>query len=261
MVENENLVTEVTENVETATEETVEQVETPAPRTYTQEELDEIVSKRKARSEAKIRKEYERKYGRLENVLKAGTGKESVEEMTDTFAQFYRSKGIDIQEEPTLSKRDTEILAQYEANEIIKLGFEDVIEEADRLKDLGVENMTAKEKAVFVALTNHIKSTETSRELAKIGVTEDVYNSAEFNAFASKFSSNTPITEIYEIYNKTQPKKQIHTMGSIKNNTADKSAVKDYYSPEEARKFTQKDFDDNPALLESVLDSMTKWKK
>ena len=81
MTDNENLVTEVTENVETATEETVEQAETPAPRTYTQEEVDEIVSKRKARTEAKIRKEYDRKYGRLESVLKAGTGKESVEEM------------------------------------------------------------------------------------------------------------------------------------------------------------------------------------
>lgn len=259
MTDNENLVLEGTENVETATEETVEQVETPAPRTYTQEEVDEIVSKRKARTEAKIRKEYDRKYGRLESVLKAGTGKESVEEMTDTFEQFYERKGITIPKEPTYSNEDIEVLAQHEANGIIKLGFEEVVEEADRLKDLGVENMTAKEKAVFVALTNHIKSTETCRELAKIGVAEDVYKSAEFNDFASKFSSNTPITEIYEIYNKTQPKKQIHTMGSMKNNTTDKGTVKDFYTKEEAQKFTKADFDNNPALFKAVCDSMTKW--
>ena len=259
MLENENLVTEVTENVETPTEEVVEQVETPAPRTYTQEEVNDIVSKRNARTEAKIRKEYDRKYGRLEKVLQAGTGKNSVEEMTDTFAQFYESKGITIPKEPTYSNEDIEVLAQHEANGIIKLGFEEVVEEADRLNELGAENMTAKEKAVFVALTNHIKSTETSRELAKIGVTEDVYNSAEFNDFASKFISNTPITEIYEIYSKQQPKKQIHTMGSMKNNTTDKGTVKDFYTKEEAQKFTKADFDNNPALFKAVCDSMTKW--
>ena len=85
----ENLVTEqVTENVEQTTEQT--------PKTYTQEEVDAIVGKRLARNEAKIRKEYDRKYSGLTDVLKAGTGKESVEEMTDTFTKFYESKGIKI---------------------------------------------------------------------------------------------------------------------------------------------------------------------
>lgn len=259
MVDNENLVTEVTENVETPTEEVVEQVETPAPRTYTQEEVDEIVSKRKARSEAKIRKEYDRKYGRLTNVLKAGTGKEDVDEMTDTFEQFYASKGIDIPKEPTYSNKDIEVLARVEADEIIKLGFEEVVEEADRLNELGADNMTPREKAVFVALTNHINKTETSKQLAEIGVTEDVINSAEFKDFASKFNSNTSLKDIYEIYNKTQPKKQIQTMGSMKNNTTDTGTVKDFYTKEEAQKFTKADFDRNPALFKAVCDSMTKW--
>ena len=87
MNENENLVLDDTENVETVTtEETTgeEQVETPV-KTYTQEEVDEIVGKRLARNTAKIRKEYSKKYGDLENVLKAGTGKDNVVELTDTF--------------------------------------------------------------------------------------------------------------------------------------------------------------------------------
>ena len=54
MFENENLVTEVTENVENTTEET--------PKTYTEAEfnakLDEVLGKKIARKEAKIRKEY-----------------------------------------------------------------------------------------------------------------------------------------------------------------------------------------------------------
>jgi hypothetical protein len=89
MSEKEILVTEeVAENVEQTTEET--------PKMFTQDEVNEIVGKSKARERAKITKQFERRYGQLENVLKAGTGKESVEEMTDTFADFYRKKGIDI---------------------------------------------------------------------------------------------------------------------------------------------------------------------
>ena len=249
---------EVSENVEgTATEETVEQV-TPV-KTYTDEEVDAIVGKKLARREAKIRKEYDRKYGQLESVLKAGTGKTDVEEMTNTFRDFYEKKGIQMPTEPTYSARDIEILAGAEADEIIGYGFEDVVEEVDRLADLGIENMSAKEKAVFKRLAEYRQSTEKGRELAKIGVTEDVYNSKEFKDFASKFSSNTPVTEIYEIYNKMQPRKEVQTMGSMKNNTSDNGTIKDFYTRDEALKFTKKDFDKNPALFKAVEQSMLKW--
>ena len=255
MENNENLVTEeiVTENVEQTTEET--QV---SEKTYTQAEVDDIVGKAKYRAREQERKKYDRQYGGLFNVLKAGTGKETVEEMTDTFSEFYRGKGIDIPTEPTYSSRDMDILAKAEADEIIKSGFDEVKEEADRLNEIGYENMTAREKALFVKLTDHIKSTETGRELSKIGVKEDVYGSDEFKSFASKFDSKTPITEIYEIYNKTQPKKEFKNPGSIKQTTVD-TGVKDYYSYEEAQKFSVDDFNKHPALYEAVKKSMTKW--
>ena len=256
---NNDLVTEVTENAEgMAAEETVEQVEKPV-KTYTDEEVDQIVGRKLARREAKIRKEYDRKYGQLESVLKAGTGKTDVEEMTSTFRDFYEKKGIQMPTEPTYSARDIEILAGAEADEIIGYGFEDVVEEVDRLADLGIENMSAKEKAVFKRLAEYRQSTEKGRELAKIGVTEDVYNSKEFKDFASKFSSNTPVTEIYEIYNKMQPRKEVQTMGSMKNNTSDNGTIKDFYTRDEALKFTKKDFDKNPALFKAVEQSMLKW--
>ena len=111
MEDNKNLVTEVTENVEQPTEEVVE-------KTYTQSEVDEIVGKRLARNSAKIRKEYDKKYGDLENVLRAGTGKESVEDITDTFAEFYKSKGIKLYEKPNYTDKDIEVLAKAEADEI-----------------------------------------------------------------------------------------------------------------------------------------------
>lgn len=250
-------VTEVTENVDPTTEEAVEKV-------YTEDEfkskLTEGIDKGVRRREAKIRKEYERKYGNLESVLKAGIGKETVEELTDSLTEFYEQRGVSIPKEPTYSNKDIEVLANAEADEIISSGFEDVIEEADRLRDIGAERMTAREKALFVKLTNHIAETETSRELASIGVTEDVYKSDDFKSFAKKFEgSKTPIKEIYEIYNKTQPKKEIKTMGSMKHAASDKSDVKDFYSYEEAQKFSREDFDKNPALYDAVQKSMLKW--
>ena len=250
MENNENFVAEVTENVEQTTEQT--------PKTYTQEEVDAIVGKRIARNTAKITKQFERKYGQLEEVLKAGTGKESVEELTDTFTDFYQKKGIQIRKQPEYSAKDIEVLAMAEANDIIRGGFEDVLEEADRLNEIGAQNMTAREKALFVALTNHIKTTENSRELSKIGVTEDVYNSKEFKDFMGKFNSNTPISDIYDIYSKTQPKKEIKTMGSMKNTSKD-NAVKDFYTPDEARSFSRKYLDEHPEVVKAIEHSMTKW--
>jgi hypothetical protein len=261
MLDNENLVLDDTENVETVTtEETTgeEQVEIPV-KTYTQEEVDEIVGKRLARNTAKIRKEYTKKYGDLENVLKAGTGKDNVVELTDTFREFYTQKGIHIPSEPTYSGRDIEVLAKAEADDIINAGFEEVVEEVDRLAELGIENMSAREKQVFKTLAEYRQNAERSNELSKLGVTEDVYNSKEFKDFASKFGTNTTITEIYEIYNKMQPKKEVRTMGSLKNNTTNDTGVKDFYTRDEALKFTKKDFDNNPELFKAVEKSMLKW--
>ncbi len=257
MFEQENLVVDTAaENVETTTEE--------IPKTYTEEEfnakLDEVLGKKIARKEAKIRKEYERKYNNLEEVLKAGTGKQSVEEITDTFADFYRKKGINIPEKPTYSAKDIDVLARAEAQEFIDAGFEDVVEEVDRLADIGVANMTAKEKAVFKVLAEHRQNAERSRELTKIGVTEDVYNSQEFKDFAGKFNPNTPIKDVYDIYAKTLPKKEIKTMGSMRNHNSGDNGVKEFYTRDEALRFSKKDFDENPALFAAVQKSMTKWK-
>ena len=252
MENNENFVAEqVAENVEQTTEQT--------PKMYTQEEVDAIVGKRLARKEARIRKEYDRKYGDLEGVLKAGTGKESIEEMTDTFKQFYQKKGIQMPEKPAYSDSDIAVLAKADAEDIIRSGYDDVVEEVDRLTALGVANMTAREKAIFKTLAEHRQSAERGRELSKLGVTEDVYNSSEFKDFAGKFNPNTPIRDIYDLYAKTQPKKEIRTMGSMKNSTTDDGTVKDFYTRDEALRFTKKDFDKNPALYKAVEASMLKW--
>ena len=252
----ENLVTEqVTENVEQTTEE--------SPK-YTEAEfnakLDEVLGKKIARREAKIRREYERKYGNLEEVLKTGTGEEDVDKIADSFKDFYAKKGIKFPDKPRYNEREIEVLAKAEAEDIIRAGYDEVVEEVNRLADIGAANMTAKEKAVFRTLAEHRQSTDRAKELKSIGVTEDVFNSQDFKDFSAKFAANTPVKDIYDIYAKTQPKKDIKPMGSMKNTHAGDNGVKDFYTYEEAVKFTKKDFDKNPALFKKVQESMTKWK-
>jgi hypothetical protein len=252
MENNENFVAEATENVEQTTEQT--------PKMYTQEEVDAIVGKRNARTEAKIRKEYDRKFGGLMETLRAGTGKETVEEVNDTFQKFYASKGIKMPQKPEYSAKDIETLAKAEAQEFINAGFEDVVDEVDRLAQIGVDNMTQREKATFKVLAEYRQSTERSRELAEMGASQEVITSKEFQDFAKKFNTDIPMSEVYEIYRAKYPQEKPKTMGSMKNTTKD-NLVKDYYSPEEARKFTNKDFDKTPGLYEAVVNSMSKWRK
>ncbi len=252
MENNENFV-EQTENVEQTTEQT--------PKTYTQEEVDAIVGRRIARKEAKIRKDNDRKYGELVEVLKAGTGKGSVEELTDTFRNHYSKRNIPMPKTPSYTDEDIAVLAKAEAEDIINAGYEEVVEEVDRLTALGFEGMSAREKAVFKTLAEHRQSAERGRELSKLGVTKDVYDSEEFKDFAKKFNPNISVSEVYDLYRKQQPHKEIRTMGSMKSASSTDSGIKDFYTPEEARGFTKKDFDNNPALFAAVEKSMLKWGK
>lgn len=246
---------EVTENVEQTTEETevVEQEE----KKFTQAEVSEMIRSNVSRKEAKLRKQFERetrKYRELEDILRAGTGKETVEDMTGTFRDFYEKKGIQIPKKQTYTDKELEVLATSEANEIIGLGFEEVVEEVDRLTAKGFNNMDAKEKKMFKTLAEYRKTAEESRELAKLGVTEEVYNSREFKEFAGKFNSNTPITDIFNIYNKMKPKKEVRTMGSMKGSQAPK--VKDFYTEEEIARLTEDDLNDEE-VWNAVRRSMT----
>lgn len=255
---NENFVTEeeqVAENVEAiTTEETVEE----DPKVYSEKDFnakfDEILPKKIARAEARIRKEYEKKYGDLESVLRAGTGKNTVEEMTDVFADHYQQRGIHVNRNPGFSDGDIETLAKADATEVIDGGYDEVAEEVDRMNKIGFDKMTKREKAYFKILAEHRKKIDQQNELAKIGVTDEVRNSKEFKEFAGKFTSSTPITEVYKIFMKTQPQKEIKTMGSMKQNFENKE--KDYYSPEEIDKLSEDDLK-NPKVWEAVRRSMT----
>ena len=108
----------------------------PQGKTFTQEEFDRAVARRLRRQEAQIRGEYEP----LVNVLKVGTGKEDLGEITEGLTEFYRSKGYDLQQRrtaPEYTDKDVKVLAKNDADEIIRDGDDAVAFEVDRLAKLG----------------------------------------------------------------------------------------------------------------------------
>lgn len=256
--ENEELVTEeVAENVETeTTEETQEAVEMPTEKTFTQTEVDEMISKRLARAERKWKKESSdelRKYREAENVLNQGLETNGIEEATNKLKDFYREKGIHISEYRESNDLDLDILADYDAREIIDLGYEDVVAEVDRLAQIGYDNMNPREKKTFQKLAEYRKAEEDSRELSSLGITKD----EDFENFANMLNPNLSIKEKYEMYEKYKPKKEINNIGSLKTTQANQ--IKDYYSPEEIEKLSDEDLD-NPQIWEAVRRSMTSGK-
>lgn len=251
MDNNENLVAEqVAENVEKTTEQT--------PKTYTQEEVDALMGKRTSRLEAKIRREYDQEYGGLMDVLRAGTGKQTVGEITESFKEHYTQQGVELPQKPMFSNGDLATLAEKDAAEFISAGNDDVADEIARLEKLGADKMTDREKMVYQTLKQHRQNADREAELAKLGVPEEVYKSAEFKGFAKKFDSSTPITDVYDIYRKTHTK-ETKPMGSMKTTESSDNGVKDYYSFEEADKIPREVLRSNPALMKAVRESMLKW--
>lgn len=261
--ENENpVIEEITENVEETTEELTDGAndiavtdaveETPAIETFTKEQVDEMIAKKLARKEAKIRKEYDRKYGNLENVLRAGTGEDDIDKITDAFTTYYETKkGIKVPKTPQYSDRDMEYLAERDANEIIEGGYDEIKDELNRLTDIGFDNMSKPDKHIFLKLKQEADRIKNEKELRSIGVTE---LSDDFKDFAKKFNSEISMKEKYEMYTKLNPKKQGEPMGSMKN--AQANQVKDKYTEAEIAKLSLDDLDD-PQVWEAVRKSMT----
>ena len=275
--ENENLVEEeTTENTEEQTvaenvddngkvneEDTGSAVEEPIEqeKVYTEDEfnqkLDDLLAKKIARKEAKIRREYEKKYGRAETVLKAGLQKDNLEDAVEELENYYTQEGVRIPEYK-YSQRDTEILANAEADEIIELGYDDIVEEVDRLANIGVNNMSDRDKIVFQKLAEERKRVEEENELASLGLGKDA-DTTEFKEFSKKLNPDLSMKDKYEMYLKFKPKPKVETIGSMKNTKADDKGVKEFYTRDEALKFTKQDFDRNPALFKAVENSMSKW--
>ena len=228
-------------------------------KTFTQEEVDAIVQKRLARKERDYQKELS-KYKSTEEVLKTGLGATDISDAEDKLREFYEEQGIKLPErvKPGLTEHQLELLAKDDAQEIIDSG--DAEKEASKLAAKGWANMNQQERVIFNTLFDHINHEKQINELRNIGVKSDILDSKEFKDFASKFNTNTSIVDIYDLYSKSHKEsKTAEKMGSMKSTSTQDNGVKDFYSREEALKFTKEDLDKNPDLYKAIERYMYKW--
>ena len=262
-MEKENSVTEVTENVEQTTEQNIVQENEQKGKFYTDEELDRTLSDRYARgykkAEREARKAERKKYGRLENILKNGLGVDNLTDNEKKLEEIYTEQGIKIPAYSEIDEDDIRTLANKDAEDIISDGENAVERELRRLSDKGTENMSKREKAMFQKLYGHHREQNDLKELASIGADEKVLKSDDYKNYVKKLNPELSPKEKYEMYEKTLPKKEVEPIGSM-TSTPDNNVVKEYYTYEEASKFTKEDFDKNPELFKAVENSMRKWK-
>ena len=136
-----------------------------------------------------------------------------------------------------------------------------VVNDALIINDIKKENINhfeSSQKSIVSSENGQMENLcfEQKKELASIGVKEELINSEEFKNFKKQFNSNTYVKSIYELYAKTMDKPHIEKMGSMKN--GDTRQEKDYYTPEEVDRLTEEDYDD-PVIFNRVRESMKKW--
>lgn len=273
-LDDENNVVETTENVD---EQTTEQVADGAEvttkqteKTYTEadfekalnERLNKILPSKIERAKAKIERENAEKmaqYERMESILKAGLQTNDTNETISKLTDFYSQQGVQIPQESKYSERQLELLAKAEAQEIIDSGYDEIVSEVDRLAQKGAKNMTDLEKITFQRLAEERKRQESIQELNKIGVGIEELDKKEYREFAEMLNPNMSEKDKYEMYLKFKPKKEVKPIGSMKATDTSKEELKDFYTFEEASKFTRKQLHDNPQLLDIIQKSASQW--
>lgn len=271
--ETENVETQTTEETEegielTDTSETTEVAEetTEVKKTLRdllkenpeyQEEYNSMLKTRLDREERKHQKEIS-KYRDTENVLRTTLNLKDGDDTNTKLREYYEAEGVKLPEaiKPGLSTGEIEAIARYNAEQIINSGYEEMNSEANRLANIGYNNLNDSDKIVFNTLCERLTEEKDKKELSKIGVKDDILKDNSFKQFKSMFNSNVPIKDVYDMYiTKNKPKTAKENPGSMKNNEV--SVVKDYYTPEEISRLTEEQLDD-PRIFDAVRNSMTR---
>lgn len=254
-MENEEEVVEQTTETENTVTDTAEE---KAEKVFTQEEMNEISKDRAYRASQRVKSEYERKLSKLTNVLNAGLGTSNLDEATQKLSDFYKKQGVEIPTEAKLTDRQEHLLANAEAQEIINQGYDEVVEEIDRLNSKS--QMSSYEKEIFTNLVKAKTEQENLKALKSMGVSEDTLKDKKFREFSNKLNPDLSIKEKYEMYSRFNKPKNIEKVGSMKTDNSTDDKYRDNYTVEEARKFTQEEINSDPKLAEAIEKSMLKWK-
>lgn len=226
--------------------------------------FEEKVEDRLIRDRAKRDRDYQKKlskYMKLENIMKAGLGVDSLDDAINKSSEFYSEQGINIPEENFYSERDERILAKADAKEIIELGKDEMEAEANRIQSIPESKRTIREKIMFDTIHNELESIEATEELKSKGYDTSILDDKAFKDFRNQFNGNTSISKIYDMYNKLNGNvvERPKSPGSAKSTTQVKQ-IKDYYSPEDFDKLTPEDLN-NPEIMKVVDKSRLQWYK
>jgi len=253
---------ETVQEAETNSEEDFEAKVEARANELMEEKIKDRLARDRASQERKYNKELSR-YKHLESIMNAGLGVNNLDDAISKASDFYKEQGITIPEfKESFSERDEKILAKADAQEIIDLGRDEMNAEANRIANIPANQRTIREKTIFDTLCKELITLKDIDELKAKGYKTDILQTKEFSDFRNQFNVDTPISTIYEMYNKMNGQKveQPKSPGSAKSNTSS-NEIKDYYTPEEARQFTEEDLEKNPKLMEVIEKSMQQWGK
>lgn len=259
--ENEEQVQETTQEVETPSQEDIEKMIEERANKKTEEQIEQRLIRDRINRERKQNKELA-KYRQLENIIKAGLGVDNLDDAISKTSEFYKEQGVTIPEfKDVYSERDEKILAKADAQDIIELGKSEMEAEANRIASIPEAKRTLREKTIFDTLCKELIGLKDMEELKSKGYKIDILQDKEFSDFRNQFNVNTPISKIYEMYNKVSGKtvEQPRSPGSAKSTTTVKQ-IKEYYSPEDFDKLTDEELND-PKIMKIVDKSRLQWFK
>ncbi len=225
---------------------------------FSQEEVDRMLQARLSRQERKSQKEID-KYKNIYETLSHVTGIKEVEDLKGFLQKFYKDQGLNFpSSQNSLTERDEIILGRAYAEEIIASGMEEMMEVLDELSKK--KELSVKEKTIKDIIGMRVAMNDGSKELSKLGVDISILEDEDFINFAKRCRTDMGLVDIYKFYKQVNKEEiaQVKPVGQLKEKSLNNK--KDFYSKEEASRFTDADYKKNPKLIDLVMDSMTKWR-
>lgn len=282
----------MTENMENMEQDTLVAEQVEEPKTYSQDEVDNIVKSRLAREKVKNKSlkaendklaKSNRSYRILSEILdKKGGFKGDPDKQLEHVRTYYKLSDSELEQikenvdyDP---KSEKQTMAYFNAKRFVEQSDPDEIqEEYERIKDIPEERRSLSDKELFRQIKPHSadevkKSIDADKEWFEQNVGGDFLEflrSEEFAGFMDgtglsvrkgmeKFVKLKGSQAVKTAFQKSENSgKKPTSAGSAKDSGA--SELKEYYSPEDVDRLSDKDLD-NPEIVKRIRQSMTKWK-